>query len=60
MSKYNFDIKYIKGIDNIVANFLSWYLYNLSFTRTEIPAIREKTPKVVAITLELKTKELTV
>ena len=57
MLQYNFNIKYIKGTNNIVADFLSQYLYNLSSTRTKIPAIREKTPKIVAIILKLKTKK---
>jgi len=57
MSQYKFDIKYIKETDNIVADFLSQYSYNLSSTRMEIPAIREETLEVVVTTLRLETKE---
>jgi len=60
MLQYDFDIEYIKETNNTVADFLSWYPYNSSFTRTEIPVTREETSKIVATTLKLKTKELIV
>jgi len=47
-------------MDNTIADSLFQYLYNLSSTRIEIPAIKEKTSEVVATTLKLKTKKLTV
>ena len=33
MSQYNFDIKYIKRINNTVADFLSWYSYDILYRK---------------------------